>query len=401
MAPFHFQEFIPMPRFPRQLLGGLFAAAALAAAPVAFAQEVVKIGFVGELSGPFAEFGRQMQTGIRTYQKQFGETVAGKKIEVIYKDTGGANPELARRLAQELVLRDKVRFLAGFGFTPNAAAVAPVAAEAKVPMIVMNAAAGGLTARSPYMTRVSFSFPDVVPPIADWAVRQGYKKAYVLVADYAPGHDVEAAFLAAYKSAGGSVVGSVRVPMDAVEFAPYLQRVKDAKPDVLFAYVNGGDVSPALIKEYRQRGLAEAGIKLIGTGDITSEEGLKVMGDAALDTVTVYPYSATHKSDLNARFVRDFVQISGRDEQPTIMGVSGYDGMAAIYAALAKTGGKLDGEALMEAMKGAQLDSPRGPIKIDAATRDVVQNEYIRRVRRLDGALQNAEFETFKPAAAH
>jgi len=389
-----------MHRFPRKLFGGLLAATVLAAAPAAFAQEVVKIGFIGELSGPFAEFGRQMQTGIRAYQKQFGDTVAGKKIEVVYKDTGGANPELSKRLAQELVLRDKVQFLTGFGFTPNAAAVAPVAAEAKVPMIVMNAAAGGLTARSPYMARVSFSFPDVVPPMADWAMRQGYKKAYVMVADYAPGHDVETAFIAAYKKAGGEVVGSVRVPMTTVEFAPYLQRVKDAKPDVLFAYVNAGDVAPALIKEYRQRGLAEAGIKLIGTGDITTEESLKVMGDAALDTVTVYPYSAGHRSELNTRFVRDFTQILGQNEQPTVMGVAGYDGMAAIYAALKKTDGKLDGAALMEALKGLQFESPRGPVTIDAATRDVVQNEYIRRVQRVDGALQNVEFETFKPAAA-
>jgi branched-chain amino acid transport system substrate-binding protein len=231
-------------------------------------------------------------------------------------------------------------------------------------------------------------------------MRQGYKKAYVMVADYAPGHDVETAFIAAYKKAGGEVVGSVRVPMTTVEFAPYLQRVKDAKPDVLFAYVNAGDVAPALIKEYRQRGLAEAGIKLIGTGDITTEESLKVMGDAALDTVTVYPYSAGHRSELNTRFVRDFTQILGQNEQPTVMGVAGYDGMAAIYAALKKTDGKLDGAALMEALKGLQFESPRGPVTIDAATRDVVQNEYIRRVQRVDGALQNVEFETFKPAAA-
>jgi branched-chain amino acid transport system substrate-binding protein len=373
------------------------ALSALAAAPAAFAQEVVKIGFIGELSGPFAEFGRQMQTGIRTYQKQYGDTVAGKKVQVIYKDTGGANPELAKRLAQELVLRDKVQFLTGFGFTPNAAAVAPVAAEAKVPMVVMNAAAGGLTARSPYMTRVSFSFPDVVPPIAEWAVKQGYKKAYVLVADYAPGHDVETAFMTAYKKAGGEVIGNVRVPMSTTEFAPYLQRVRDMKPDVLFAYVNGGDVSPALIKEYRQRGLADAGIKLIGTGDISYEASLKVMGDAVLDTVTVYPYSAAHKSEMNTKFVADFMALGDQKEQPNVMGVSAYDGMAAIYAALKKTNGKADGEALMEALKGLQFESPRGPMAISATTRDVVQNQYIRRVQRVNGELQNVEFETIKP----
>ncbi len=375
---------------------GLLAATSLALASGAFAQEVVKIGFIGELSGPFAEFGRQMQTGIRTFQKQYGETVAGKKVEVIYKDAGGANPELAKRLAQELVLRDKVQVLTGFGFTPNAAAVAPVATEAKVPMVVMNAAAGGLTARSPYMTRVSFSFPDVVPPMAEWAVKQGYKKVFVLVADYAPGHDVEAAFLAAYKKAGGEVVGNVRVPMTTTEFAPYLQRVKDLKPDALFAYVNAGDVAPAFIKEFRNRGLPEAGIKLIGTGDITYEASLKVMGDAALDTVTVYPYSAAHKSEMNTKFVRDFAELSPQKERPTVMGVSAYDAMSAIYAALKKTGGKADGETLLEALKGLNFESPRGPMGIDATTRDVVQNHYIRRVQKVDGVLENVEFETFK-----
>jgi branched-chain amino acid transport system substrate-binding protein len=390
-----------MTRYSRRSFGAacaVLAASATFAASGAFAQDVVKVGFVGELSGPFAEFGRQMQTGIRTYQKQFGDTVAGKKVQVIFKDTGGANPELAKRLAQELVVRDKVQFLAGFGFTPNAAAVAPLATEAKVPMVVMNAAAGGLTARSPYMTRVSFSFPDVVPPMAEWAVKQGYKKAYVLVADYAPGHDVETAFMAAYKKAGGEVVGNVRVPMSTTEFAPYLQRVRDMKPDVLFAYVNAGDVAPAFIKEYRQRGLADAGIKLIGTGDITYEASLKAMGDAALDTVTVYPYSAAHKSDLNAKFVKDFMAIGEQKEQPTIMGVSAYDGMAAIYAALKKANGKTDGESLIEAMKGLEFESPRGPMGISATTRDVVQNHYIRRVQRVNGELQNVEFETIKPS---
>ena len=384
--------------FTRKMLGGLLATAALFTAPAAFAQDTIKIGFIGEMSGPFAEFGRQMQTGIRTFQKQHGETVAGKKIEVIYKDAGGPNPELAKRHAQELVLRDKVSVLTGFGFTPNAAAVAPIATEAKVPMVVMNAAAGGLTTRSPYMARVSFSFPDVVPPMADWAVRQGYKKAFVLVADYAPGHDVETAFLAAYKKAGGEIVGNVRVPMTTTEFAPYLQRVKDLKPDVLFAYVNAGDVAPAFIKEFRTRGLPEAGIKLIGTGDITYEASLKAMGDYALDTVTVYPYSAAHKSDMNARFVKDFMDISPQKELPTVMGLSAYDAMAVIYEAIRKTGGKTDGDAIIGALKGIQIDSPRGPLGISATTRDVVQNHYIRRVQRVNGELQNVEFETIKPA---
>jgi branched-chain amino acid transport system substrate-binding protein len=230
-------------------------------------------------------------------------------------------------------------------------------------------------------------------------MQQGYKKIYVLVADYAPGHDVETAFSAAYKQAGGQIVGSVRVPMNAVDFGAYLQKVKDAKPDALFAYVNGGDVAPALIKEFRQRGLDQAGIKLIGTGDITTEEGLKAMGDTALDTVTVYPYSAAHPTDVNKRFVSDFTQILGSGELPTIMGTAGYDGMAAVYESLKKTGGKTDGESLMNALKGLKWESPRGPVAINAKTRDIEQNEYIRRVQRVDGSLQNVEFATFAPTS--
>lgn len=393
-----------MHAFSRKLAGGLLAAGVFAVASAAAAEEVIKIGFVGEMSGSFAEFGRQMQTGIRAYQKQHGDTVAGKRIEVVYRDVGGPKPELAKRLAQELVVRDKVQVLAGFGFTPNAAAVAPVATEAKVPMVVMNAAAGGLTKLSPYMARVSFTYPDMVPPIAEWAVKQGYKRAYVLVADYAPGLDVEAAFMSAYKKAGGEVIGNVRVPMTTVEFAPYLQKVKDLKPDVLFSFVNAGDVSPAFMKEFRARGLDQAGIKLIGTGDIVMENSLKAIGDNGLGVVSVYPYSALHGSELNQRFAKDFVELGEKHEPPTIMGVAAYDGMAAIYAALRKTGGKADGESLMAALKGVSFESPRGPLSIDASTGDVVQNHYIRRLEKVgtvagaEGGLGNVEFETFAPA---
>ena len=378
---------------------GLLAACAFTlAAPAAFAQDTVRVGLIAEMSGPFAEFGKQMEAGIKVYQKQFGDSVAGKRVEVIVKDVAGPNPELAKRLAQELVVRDKVQLLAGFGFTPNALSVAPIATQAKVPMIVMNAAAADLTAKSPYMVRTSFSYPDVVPPIAQWAIKNGSKKAYVIVADYAPGHDAEAAFLAAYKKAGGEIVGSVRTPMMTLDFSPYMQRVKDAKPDVLFAFVNGGDVAPAFIKEFREKGLPEAGVKLIGTGDIVDEAIIEVIGDRALDITTVYPYSMHHKSELNARYVRDFKAQRDAKARPTIMSVAAYDGMAAIYAALKKTNGNADGPALIQAFQGLQFESPRGPIGIDAKTRDIVQDEYIRRVGKVDGTIANIEFETFKAA---
>jgi branched-chain amino acid transport system substrate-binding protein len=384
-------------RFKRSI-SGLLAAGIVAAAPAVFAQDTVKIGMVAEMSGPFAEFGKQMEAGIKAYQKQYGDSVAGKRVEVIYKDVAGPNPELAKRLAQELVVRDKVNVLAGFGFTPNALSVAPIATQAKVPMVVMNAGAAKLTEKSPYMVRTSFSYPDMVPPIAHWAVKQGFKKAYVIVADYAPGHDAEAAFLEAFKKAGGEIVGNVRTPVMTIDFSPFMQRVKDVQPDVLFAFVNGGDVAPALMREFRQKGLAEAGVRLIGTGDIVDESIMEVMGDRALDTITVYPYSMHHKSELNASYVRNFQSVRGANMRPTIMSVAAYDGMAAIYAALKKTGGKADGPSMIAALKGIKIDSPRGPVSIDAKTGDIVQDEYIRRVEKVQGVMANVEFETYKAA---
>lgn len=368
----------------------------VAGAPAALAQDVVKVGMIVEMSGPFSEFGRQMQAGVKVYQEQFGEVVAGKRVEVIYKDTGGANPDVAKRLAQELVVRDKVQVLAGFGFTPNAMSVAPVATQAKVPMVVMNAAGAGLTSKSPYMVRTSFTYSDVVPPIAKWAVEQGARTAYVIVADYAPGHDAEQAFIKSFEAAGGKVVGTVRTPLVTTEFAPYMLRAKDAKPDVLFAFVNGGSVAPAFIKEFRAKKLEAEGIKLISTGDVVDEPIMDVIGEQGLGMTTVYPYSMHHKSDLNQEYVQRFKALLGKDERPAIMSVAAYDGMAAIYAALKKTGGQADGTSLIGALKGLELESPRGHVKIDSATGDVVQDEYIRRFEKVDGEFANIEFKTYK-----
>lgn len=359
------------------------------------AQEVVKIGMVVEMTGPFAEFGRQMKAGIEAWQKQHGDTVDGRRVEVIYKDVGGPAPEVAKRLAQELIVQDKVSILAGFGFTPNAMAVAPLATQAKVPMVVMNAASAQLTSRSPYMVRTSFGYDTMVPPIAQWALEQGHKKAYMIVADYAPGHDAEKAFKQAYEQAGGEIIGNVRVPLMTVDFAPYLQRVKDAKPDVLFAFVNAGNVAPALFKDFKTKGLDQAGIKLIGTGDIVYESILDVIDDNGLGATTVYPYSMQHPSDLNRAYIQQFQEALGAKERPTIMSVSAYDGMALIYGGLKKAGPGADGKALLEAFKGLSFESPRGPVSIDPDTRDIVQNQYIRRLERVDGELMNVEFKTY------
>lgn len=375
---------------------GVVVSGALLVAGQATAQDVIKVGMIAEMTGPFAEFGRQMKAGIEAYQNQHGTTVDGRRIEVIYKDVGGPQPEVAKRLAQELIVQDKVDILAGFGFTPNALAVAPVATQAKVPMVVMNAASANLTSRSPYMVRTSFGYDTMVPPIAQWALEQGQKRAYMIVADYAPGHDAEKAFKQAYEQGGGEIIGSVRVPLMTVDFAPYLQRVKDSKPDVLFAFVNAGNVAPALFKDFKTKGLADDGIKLIGTGDIVYESILDVIGDNGLGATTVYPYSMQHPSELNRAYIQQFQAALGAKERPTIMSVSAYDGMALIYGGLKKAGANADGQALLEAFKGLAFESPRGLIAIDPETRDVVQNQYIRRLERVDGELMNVEFKTYE-----
>ena len=374
------------------------AAMVLLGTGAGFAADTVKVGLVGEMSGPFAEFGAQFKGGVEAFQAINGTEAGGKQVEVIIKDVGGPNPDVAKRIAQEFVVRDKINVLTGFGFTPNAAAVAPIATEAKVPMVVMNAAAGGLTKASDYMVRVSFSLPTLVPPMAQWLVDNDFKKAYVIVGDYRPGHDTEAAFLEAFPKAGGEVVGNVRTPLMTVDFAPYMQKIKDAKPDVIFAFVNAGDVMAGLMKAYREKGLEEAGIKLVGTGDITFEPSMPAVGSAADGVVTSYAYSMEHPSDLNKEFVAAFKEAAGADAMPSIMAVSGYDAMALIYAALDKTGGDADGTALVDAMKGMEWESPRGPISIDPETRDIVQNIYLRKVEKVGDHYGNVEFETFEPA---
>lgn len=374
------------------LLAGLMAASGLA-----MAQDTIKVAMLASMTGPFADFGRQMETGIKAFQAQHGDTVAGKRVEVIFKDTGGANPDIAKRQAQELIVRENIDILAGFDFTPNALAVAPLASRAKVPMVVMNAAGEKLTSRSPYMIRTAFEIADVVSPIAKWSVQEGAKTAYVLVADYAPGRDAEKAFVQAFEEAGGKIVGTVHTPIVTQDFAPYLMRVQDAKPDVLFAFVNGGDVAPALIREYKVRNLEADGIKLIGTGDIVDEPIMNVIGENGMGLVTVYPYSMHHESPLNKEFVAEYRRLRGADSRPAIMSVGAYDGMAAIYKALEKTNGDTDGPGLMEAFKGMELESPRGHIRIDPESRDVVQAKYIRRFDKVNGEYANVEFKTYAP----
>src|SRR5881397_820520 len=373
----------------------LIGAAIALAATVVQAQNVVKLGLIGEFSGPFAEYGQQIYGGMKAYMKQHGDTVAGKKIEVVQRDTTGPAPDVAKRLAQELVTRDNVDFLVGFGLTPNALAVAPVATEAKKAMVIMNAATSIITTRSPYIVRVSMTLPQITEPMAIWAAKNGIKKVYTVVSDYGPGLDAEAAFTKAFKASGGEIVGSVHIPLKNPEFAPFVQRVKDAKPEAIFLFLPAGEQGIAFMKGYAERGLAQAGIKLIATGDITDDGVLEAMGEPTIGLITSFHYSAAHDSPENKAFIKAYAEANGTKLRPNFMAAAGYDGMAAIYEALKKTNGATDSDKLVAAMKGMKLTSPRGPIMIDPETRDVVQTVYIRKVEKTGGGLYNVEFDKF------
>ena len=371
------------------------AAMLLAAQPLlASAQQApFKIGFLAPMTGPFASTGWQMEQGLRLYMAQHGTTVAGRKIELIVKDDTGT-PDVTKRLAQEMVVNDKVDVLAGFGLTPLALATAPIATQSKTPMVNMLAATSAVIDSSPYMVRVSMTLPQITLGIADWAAKNGIKKAVTLVSDYGPGLDAERTFVNRFAFNGGNTLESLRVPLRSPDFAPFLQKVRDLAPDALFVFVPSG-VGTQVMNQFNERGLAKAGIKLIGTGDVVDDDILNNMGDSALGIVTSYPYSASHPSAMNKKFVEEFKK-ANKGRRPNIVAVLGYDGARVIYEALKKTGGKGGGDALLAGMKGQIFESPRGQIYIDANTRDIVQSVYIRRVEKVNGELYNTEFEEHK-----
>lgn len=377
-------------------IAAAFATTALFAfAPGAQAQDTIKVGVIAAFSGPFADYGKQMEGGIKAWMAQHGDTVAGKKIQIIYKDTTGPAPEVAKRLAQELVVRDKVDFLAGFGLTPEALAVAPIAQQAKKPMIIMNAATSVITTKSDYIARFSMTLPQISAPMADWAVKNKIKTVATVVADYGPGIDAEKAFSERLVKNGGTVAEAIRVPLRNPEFAPFIQRIKDAKPDAVFVFVPAGEQSIAFMKGYRERGLAAAGIKVIATGDLTDDHVLPAMGDATQGVITTFHYSAAHKSPENEAFLKSFAAANPQGGRPNFMAVAAYDGMNAIYQVSQKLNGKIDGDKAMALLKGMKIQSPRGPISIDPATRDVVQTVYVRKVENVNGQPYNVEFDQF------
>jgi branched-chain amino acid transport system substrate-binding protein len=378
----------------RKLAWSLLAAAAIGALALApaRAEDTFKIGLIVPMTGGQASTGKQIDNAIKLYMKQHGDTVAGKKVEVILKDDG-ALPDKTKTAAQELIVNEKVNVIAGFGVTPAALAAAPLATQGKIPEVVMAAGTSIITEKSPYIVRTSFTLPQSSTIIGDWAVKNGIKKVATLTSDYAPGNDALASFKEHFTAGGGEIVEEVKVPLANPDFAPFLQRMKDAKPDAVFVFVPAGQ-GGNFMKQYAERGLDKAGIKVIGPGDVMDDDLLNGMGDAALGAVTAHIYSAAHPSQANKDFVAAYKKEF--NQRPGFMAVGGYDGINLIYEALKKTGGNADGDKLIEAMKGMKWESPRGPISIDPDTRDIVQNVYVRKVEKVDGELYNVEFETFK-----
>jgi len=373
----------------RQFVQAGAAAAAAALLPfTARAADPIRVGLILPLTGPFASTGRQVEAAVRLYLAKNGDAVPGQKIELLVRDDTGLAPETTKRIAQELVSRDRVTFLSGFGLTPLAFAAAPVATEAKVPMIVMCAATSIVPQRSPFIVRSGFTVPQITWPMAEWATKNGIKSVVTMVTDYAPGLDCEKVFVGHFGKTG-KVLESLRTPLKNPDYAPFLQRAKDAKPDALFLFVPSGE-GAAVMKQFADRGLKEAGIRLICTGDVLDDDLLEAIGPPALGVVSSHHYSAAHDSPENKAYVASFMKANGF--RPNFMSVGGYDGMHLITEMLRKAG-STDGEKLVEAAKGMSWVSPRGRITIDGETRDVVQDIYIRHCETRDGKPWNIEFD--------
>ncbi len=380
-------------KFTKSVVAGLAAATLGLALPVS--AQTVKIGFISSYSGAAAAQGDQLDKGVKLYMKLNGDKLPpGVKVELITRDDTGPNPDVAKRIAQELIVRDKVNFLTGLVWTPNMAAIGPLTTEAKVPFVSMNAAGARIMNNAPYMTRVSFTLWQSAYPLGQWAAKK-YKKAYTAVTDFAPGHEAEEGFIKGFKEGGGEIIGSLRVPLANPDFVPFMQRIKDAKPDVVFGFNPAGKAATAMMKTYADLDLPKAGIKFIGTGDIVTDEELQAMGDVALGVTTVHHYSAASERPANKAFVAAYRKEFGENLTPGFMVVAAWDAMDAIFSAIREQGGKVTPEKSMELLKNwKSTTSPRGTVAIDPETRDVINPEYLREVRRVGGRLANVEIET-------
>jgi branched-chain amino acid transport system substrate-binding protein len=355
------------------------------------AEDTVKIGLIMPYSGQFADTAAQMDNGIKLYMKQHGDKAGNAKIELIRKDTGGIAPDVAKRLAQEVIVRDHADILGGFVLTPNALAAADVSAEAKKFMVVMNAATSIITTKSPYIARTSVTTPQLNHTLGAWAAKNGIKRIYTMVSDYGPGIDAETWFHKGFKDGGGEIVGSVRFPVVNPDFSAFVQRAKDTNPDAIYIWVPGGAQPAAVGKALAERGVDTSKTKILGQDALSAETALKSMGDTALGIITVAYYDYNIDSPMNKAFVKAYNDEFHRN--PDFFAVGGYDGMNLIYGTLQKTGGKTDGDSLIAAAKGMAWDSPRGPMSIDPQTRDVVQTVHISKVDKVGGELRNVEID--------
>jgi branched-chain amino acid transport system substrate-binding protein len=369
------------------ILGGL--------ATHASADDTIKVGVLVGYSGISSLSGQQTDAAIKLFQKRYGDAPGGKKIELIRRDTTGPNPEVAKRLVQEVVTRDKAQILIGPDFTPNTLAAAPIVTEAKVPTFVIGAATTGIIEKSPYFTRTFFATPQQCKPLAPYAVKNNWKRVYVMVADFAPGHDCEKYYIAALAEAGGTLAGNVRIPLSNPEFSAYMQRIKDSKPDALFIFMPLGEPAIGSLRAVNDSGLKASGVKILGVGDITDETYVDAVGDAALGTVTTGIYSTQHDSAMNKEFVKDFEALNGKSPRIGWTAIAIWDALRLAYDGLgAQAGSSFDPDKFMAFVHGRSFESPRGPITIDKATGDIIQNIYIRRTDKVDGVLQNVEIAT-------
>ncbi|MHB2265960.1 ABC transporter substrate-binding protein [Aliihoeflea sp. PC F10.4] len=358
----------------------------------AYAQETVKIGVILPYSGPFADAANQLQAGIDLYIAKHGDEVAGKKIEIVRRDTGGPAPDVAQRMAQELVVREGVDILAGFALTPEALGAAPIAQEAQKLMVVMNAATSMVTEQSDYIVRTSLTIPQVNYAFGQWAYESGVRQAYTLVSDYGPGHDAESSFAKGFTEAGGEIIGADRTPVANPDFSAYVQRVRDANPEAVYIFVPGGAQPAAIGKALSDRGLTPPDTKIFAQGELTHPEALQGMGETARGIITTFHYTLERDDPLNNEYVEGY-EAANNGREPDLFSIGGYDGMHLIYEALKATDGDASGDALVEAAKGMSWESPRGPMSIDPETRDVIQTVYIREVQEVDGELQNVIIE--------
>jgi len=374
------------------LFVGFATAVALSSAR---AQDSVKIGLLVPFSGQFADIGEKLNHGAELYVRQHGDMVAGKKIVVIPRDANGIDPEQTRRQAQELITREKVSFLTGFGLTPDALATAPLGTAAKVPMVIMNAATGYLTQKSPYFVRVSFTLSQLETPFAEWAAKNGMKKVFMAISDYAPGYEAAAAFEKAFIASGGDIVGEVRISVKDLEMAPYVQRIKDAHPQAVFLFMPTGQLPLNFVRQFIQLGLKDEGVQLLGASEIIDDTVIQTLGDAVLGVYSVQNYSYPHASPLNRKFIAAYEAAYGARPRPDFLAVAAWDGMDAIYQTIARLKGVIDPDQAMDVLKNLKLDSPRGPVEIDPATREPIETVYVRKVEKVNGDIVNQEIAAF------